>query len=667
MGKSYWLWYPGDFELYHAMKQNFSRVERGYGWPAFWKSEGFRNRIVLRRTYELAEKTSFCVYSEAIGYVLVRGEGEERKYPFGTLVTCEKGGYEIAVHAARIESFPCVYIEGEQIRSDDGWMAQDYVSEPVKAGYSPYYTERKQDPSVWEYAGKEYLPIAKQPVNGGVLFAFETELTAVLEVKGKRNVGQLQIFCGESREEALDTVHCYYSWSPDAQTGRCPRCAVRYAFIPECEPDEVEMKAIHQFVDIPVRAAFHSSDTQLQKIFDVASHTFRLCSDVFFLDGIKRDKWIWCGDAYQSQYINRYLLADADINRRTLLALRGNERMDTHINTILDYTLFWVLGVKEHYDAYADLEFVRQVYRKMTVLMEFAAGQRDEHGFLVGRKGDWIYIDWAQMDKSGPFSAIQILYAKTLKTMAEFAKLLGKDAEIYETTYKELVPKIQKYFWDEEKHAFIDTFASGKRNVTRHANLWAIHFGFVEKAQAEEIMEHVVFNDVVPPITTPYFKFYELDVMCRMGYLREVKEQMESYWGGMLKLGAVTFWEEYDPRVPDEEQYDMYGDRFGKSLCHAWAASPIYLLGRYFAGLELTSPGGSTFVLRPHPEYLGEVTYRLPVGIGFVELDVREGILKVTTDCEGGRLLYGGREWTLCPGEMMEIPLQFTPHLCGGV
>ena len=48
MGKVYWIWYPADFELYHAMKQNFSRVERGMGWPAFWKSEGFRNRVAFR-------------------------------------------------------------------------------------------------------------------------------------------------------------------------------------------------------------------------------------------------------------------------------------------------------------------------------------------------------------------------------------------------------------------------------------------------------------------------------------------------------------------------------------------------------------------------------------------------------------------------------------------
>jgi hypothetical protein len=46
---AYWIWYPGDFEKYHAMKQNFSRVERGCSWPAFWKSEGFRNRVAFRR------------------------------------------------------------------------------------------------------------------------------------------------------------------------------------------------------------------------------------------------------------------------------------------------------------------------------------------------------------------------------------------------------------------------------------------------------------------------------------------------------------------------------------------------------------------------------------------------------------------------------------------
>lgn len=54
-------------------------------------------------------------------------------------------------------------------------------------------------------------------------------------------------------------------------------------------------------------------------------------------------------------------------------------------------------------------------------------------------------------------------------------------------------------------------------------------------------------NPEITEITTPYFKFFELDMLCKLGYLDEVMEQMKNYWGGMLERGAVTFWEEFDP------------------------------------------------------------------------------------------------------------------------
>lgn len=133
---SYWIWYPGDFELYHAMKQNFSRIERGVQWPAFWKSEGFRNRVVFRRVYQLEEKTVFTVYSNAIGYVLAG----EKKYPFGEEIVCEPKEIAISVHAACIEQFPSIYIVGDVIHSDLGWMVEDYDRPAVPAGYSRYFT-----------------------------------------------------------------------------------------------------------------------------------------------------------------------------------------------------------------------------------------------------------------------------------------------------------------------------------------------------------------------------------------------------------------------------------------------------------------------------------------------------------------------------------------------
>ena len=81
----------------------------------------------------------------------------------------------------------------------------------------------------------------------------------------------------------------------------------------------------------------------------------------------------------------------------------------------------------------------------------------------------------------------------------------------------------------------------------------------------------------------------------------------------MLERGAVTFWEEYDPNVPKEEQYDMYGDKFGKSLCHAWSASPIYLLAKYFVGLRITDPLTGAYEIEPHLEEFDKLRCVLPV------------------------------------------------------
>ena len=163
-------------------------------------------------------------------------------------------------------------------------------------------------------------------------------------------------------------------------------------------------------------------------------------------------------------------MADAEIDQRTILALRGNDPMTRHINTIVDYSLLWLLGVDYHNEGYGDREFLELVYPKMVSLMEFCNGRREEHGFLIGKEKDWVYIDWADMDKDGPLCAEQMLYAACFRVMAEISKQLGKDGNVYRQEYEKLTAAIEKFFWDEEKGAYIDSFISGKRNVTRHAN-----------------------------------------------------------------------------------------------------------------------------------------------------------------------------------------------------
>lgn len=227
--------------------------------------------------------------------------------------------------------------------------------------------------------------------------------------------------------------------------------------------------------------------------------------------------------------------------------------------------------------------------------------------------------------------------------MGEIADLLGRDSISYKTKYEDLVTKIHKFFWDTEKGAYVDSFTTGKRHVTRHANIFAVMFQIADETQRAQIIQNVIQNTEIPAITTPYFKFFELEVLCQEGYLQDVLQIMRDYWGGMLERGAVTFWEEFDPRQPEEAQYDMYGDRFGKSLCHAWSASPIYFLAKYYVGLQ-PLPGGDAFLLEPHMEFFSKMDCTLPVGKDLVHIRWENNMLTVETDCSGGILKIGEHE-----------------------
>lgn len=463
MEKSYWIWFPGDLELYYGMKQNFSREERGFSWPAYWKVDDFRKNITFRRKYELAVETEFIVTSWSLGYVLVNGQ----KYPFGKRILCPPGQADIVIHAANMAAFPSVYVAGDIISSDSTWLVDDYVHEPVKAGWSGRYTEASQNPSIWEFDTEEYRPVQAEEILGGTLYTFIKEITASLQLDFKGERGPVTVCYGESRKEALDTAHCYYSQQISETEREIPVRAFQYLYIPEVKPGAIEVTAVHNYVHIPVRAEFTCDNERLNRIWEVAEWTFKLCSGIFFIDGVKRDKWIWSADAYQSFFVNQYLYADPEINKRTFLALRGNDTMETHINTILDYSLFWIIGIYQHYLAYGDLDFIEAVYPKMISLMEFCECQTDQNGFLVGRDKDWTFIDWAEIDKDGAVCGEQILYAQCFFVMEEMAELLGRNSSKYGRRRNQLQANIQKYYWDQEKRAFIDSFSSGKRNVTR--------------------------------------------------------------------------------------------------------------------------------------------------------------------------------------------------------
>jgi len=73
----------------------------------------------------------------------------------------------------------------------------------------------------------------------------------------------------------------------------------------------------------------------------------------------------------------------------------------------------------------------------------------------------------------------------------------------------------------------------------------------------------------------------------------------------------------------------MYGREFGKSLCHAWGASPIYLLGKYYLGVKPTSAGFATYVVEPNLGGLQWMQGKVPTPKENIELYVSKEQIKI--------------------------------------
>ena len=719
MNNTVWIWYPGDFEIYHGMKQNFRREERGLGWPAFWKMDDWRRNLRFFRKYELIKAETFTVYGSGVGHVQVDGQ----KYPLEKEITLSAGEHLIEVFIGNMTGLPCIYVENHAvnkdasgdvenwiIHSDATWGVDDFL-EAVPVGTSSLYTRKEQDPNQVEYEEIMVHPHSVEEKDGGTLIDFGQMVDGrpVIILIEDRDNGQrtFTILYGESEDEALDPVYCYYKEENATVRTELRKRAFRYIYLPAIKPEEIKVHAVHQRVPLKVRASFSCDDAQINKIWEVSAKTYELCSGLFFIDGIKRDRWVWSGDAYQSMMLNPYLYFDKEIDKRTSRALRGNTEIRQHINTIVDYTMLWLISVQNEYMMDGDIAYVREMYPKMEAAMDLLYSQTDAHGFVRGRERDWIYIDWADIDKDGPISAEQVLLWKCCKVMAYCAELLaergdpktevktgqntpapetgvqahllGSDyahkatvlvqnevckapvlgpdgrplpadhvepydaplpaeerqrlkerAVFYEEKAENLHRAIMDYYWDEEKGALIDSFTSGRRNVTRHANIFAVLFDLADEKQREQIRQNVFYNENVPQITTPYFKFFELDALGKLGDLDTIWETLHSYWGGMLDRGAVTFWELFDPAQKGREQYGMYGDPFGKSLCHAWGASPIYLLGKYFLGVRPTSPGYETYEVKPAVQYFDKLDCTVPIGDKSVHIVLHNGDLTIS-------------------------------------
>ncbi|WP_374163415.1 alpha-L-rhamnosidase C-terminal domain-containing protein [Arcticibacter sp. MXS-1] len=620
--KATWIWYPGDFEVWMANKMQNRRTERGTFFPPFWRMDNHFVLIDFHKEFNVPAEEQVQLFVEGQYNVKIDGKMVSG-YP--KQITMPAGKHKLSLKVFCQDRVPAIFVKGKTVVSDSSWLVtyedKEWIDETGKASDqsgttwlsagSWNFDSPATPPSKFALATEPKNPVKTEKGAGSLLVDFGRETFGFVKLQGLQGKGKVHIYYGESREEALATETCetldLLEIDEPGKKDTTISLTKAFRFVNVRYEAGVSLDGVsmlYEYLPVTDRGSFTCSDPEINKIYDVSKYTFHLNTREFFIDGIKRDRWIWSGDAYQSFLMNYYLLFDSPSVTRTLLALRGKDPVTSHINTIMDYTFYWFLGINDYYLYTGDKKFIQQFYPRMQSLMDYCLARRNAQGFMEGLAGDWVFIDWADgLSKQGAVSFEQLLLARSLETMATCAGIVNdkEGQKKYANLASDLRQKLFSTYWSESKEALVHSLVGGKQteNVTRYANMFGIFFNYFTETQKQSVKQSVLLNDKIQKITTPYMRFYELEALCAMGEQEHVLKEMKDYWGGMLKLGATSFWEEYNPAKKGVEHYAMYGRPFGKSLCHAWGASPLYLLGKYYLGVKPLSPGYHTYSVEP--------------------------------------------------------------------
>ena len=626
MKKATWIWYPSDFEIQLANRCMTRRYERDVFIPPFWHlSDCYRN-VKFSRTFRLQQADDIEFRWEGNINLLVNGQ---YVYQFDGVLHLEAGEYELVVSVYHDCGLPCLWVQGRELVSDADWRVtcndHVYVGVGTQEFINPLST-----PNDVRLQTEVLEPVRTFSREGKTVYDFDREIMASLMIETE-GAGELTVSYGESVEEATDSAHCELCDRIGSEGGLV-RTKIEKAFryvVVEGEAKITGIRAENQFLPLTLRGNFTCSDERINQIYQTSLYTLHLNMREFLLDGIKRDRWIWSGDAYQGYLMNYYSYFDRPIVHRTMIALFGKPPVRTYPNHIMDYSFYWIMGLYDYYVYTGDLKFVASQMDHLLEMMEFCIARTNENGLMNGREEDWVFVDWADLDNTGEVCFEQMLFAISLRATEALCRLFARNAEAerYRVRKEDVLEKLEK-FWDEEKGGYLYSYKQGRPDgvITKHANMFAVLYGLCDDARKDRIRDCVLKNPAVPAITTPYMRFYELAALCEVGEYEYVLNEISSYWGGMLDEGATTFWETYDKRERGAEKYAMYGRKYGKSLCHTWGASPVYLLGKYFTGVRPVSGKEYDFELRPH---LGSLS-RFEANVA-----VKEGQVRVTADRKG--------------------------------
>ena len=243
---------------------------------------------------------------------------------------------------------------------------------------------------------------------------------------------------------------------------------------------------------------------------------------------------------------------------------------------LFDYSLFFAPILLDYYEETGDKETLKELWPCAYRQIELLKGMFDENNLMVCAEGFWCFIDWTEgLDKQAAAQAVYIYCARRAAKIAGILEELDKVKELE----KEIGDKVRaslEYLWDENTGLFT---SGSSRQISYASQVWMILAEVVDQEKGRAVLKELERRKPEKGMVSPYMNHHFTEAMIQCGMKEEALEYMKYYWGGMIRLGADTFWKLYNP---ENQAESPYGSSIVNSYCHAWSCTPTYLLRKYF-------------------------------------------------------------------------------------
>lgn len=402
------------------------------------------------------------------------------------------------------------------------------------------------------------------------------------------------------------------------------------------EPDV--MTFAPYFYPMDVTGSFFCSDGRLNRMWDISRNTVLCCTHEMYVDCPYYEQQQYDMDSCLEMLFTFRLTSDARMPLKSLTDLAHSQMADgmlqanypsTGVQIIPDFTLFWVLMLRE-YLRYAGTDGAAcEPVRALTGTMDKALGVFENYmtdSGLIGPTPYWPFVDWVPGWQVGvpdggreePLTVTCLMYAAALRAGAEICRTLGRAerAAEYERRAAAMIDRVNVLCYDADAGLYRNT--PSRREFSQHTTLWAVLSGAVRGEEAGALVDRTFDGHVPVAVCTFSMNHYLFRALEMAGRYEAYAPRLLEGWQRMLDLHCTTWCE--NPDSP-------------RSECHGWSSAPIYEFSRMVLGAFPTRDGWSHVSVQPCPPEglsFAEGSVPTPYGDLFIRWERRDGDFTLT-------------------------------------